>query len=88
MAEAIQKMDSEDFKIEGDLNAPPQELVKGPILPCVIGMCGSGVGFMKVILHLLHTNTKHLSKQGTRDHQWMLHAAFEMGRNIQALSEC
>ena len=49
MAEAFEK-NSEDFNLEGDFLSPSGEAVRGPILPCVIGMCGSGVGFMKVTI--------------------------------------
>ena len=51
MMEAFKRMDSGEFNLDTDLDAPIPELVKGPILPCVIGMVGSAAGFMKVTIH-------------------------------------
>ena len=50
MKEVLAKLqDSADFKFDASVMDNTSELVKGPILPCIIGMCGSGVAFMKVI---------------------------------------
>ena len=49
LKEAFDKLkDSKDFKFDASMMNEMPELVKGPILPCIIGMCGSGVAFMKV----------------------------------------